>query len=50
MNANMRTHKDEDPIGIFLPAFYPLVLFFWSFGVHGKVHDPEQSPKLESPC
>jgi hypothetical protein len=35
MNANMRTHKNEDSIGIFLPGLdHLLVLFLCDFGVY----------------
>jgi len=33
----MRTHENEDPVSIFLPALNPLVvLFLGGFGVHGE--------------
>jgi hypothetical protein len=37
MYADTRTHKNEDPIGILLPAIGHLIVFFLcSLGVHGK--------------
>ena len=37
MNANMKTHKNEDPISIFLPALdHLVVLFLCSFGIYGE--------------
>ena len=37
MNANTMTHKNEDPISIFLPALDHLViLFLCFFGVYGE--------------
>lgn len=37
MNPNMRTHKKEHPIGIFLPALdHLVVLFLCDFGIYGK--------------
>jgi hypothetical protein len=37
MNADTRTHENEDPIGIFLPALNHLVVFvIRSLGVYGE--------------
>jgi hypothetical protein len=37
INADTRTHEDEDPVSISLPSFDHLVVFFLcSFGVHGE--------------
>ena len=36
MNADTRTHENEDPVSILLPAFNHLVVFiFCSLGVYG---------------
>ena len=37
MNADTRTHEDEDPISIFLPALdHLVVLFLCDFGIYGE--------------
>ena len=37
MNADTRTHKNDDPVSILLPAFNHLVVFiFCNLGVYGE--------------
>ena len=50
MIGDTKTHKNEDPISILLPAFDHLVVFFLCSLGYMEKNGPELSPKLDSPC